>query len=543
MRLASELTADKLRGGYYTPDFVVDVCIQRAQSLIDPVPEVTILEPSAGDGAFLRGVARSSSWSHSASFVCVEKATSEAAACRRSAKSAGVPCAVVAGSFFDWDAATNAMFDCILGNPPFVRYQFVPPEDRTAAEGQLKRHGIELAGVSNLFIPFVLLSMQRLRPGGAFAMVLPSEVLCTTSGEQVRAALLGGLDDLQVDLFPREAFPDILQDVAVFTGRKRDVAVEVGSVRFVEHSRAGSSSWTHRIALTDRKWTRFLLEDSLIQAFASARQLPSVHSLGDIARFSVSIVTGANGYFAVRSATVDAHCMTDWARPLMSRSFDSPGLVFRASDHQTAVSQDRPAWLLDFNAQAPDPREYPGAAQYLRAGEESGIQNRYKCRIRSPWYRVPHVWAGSLMLSKRASLHHRIILNEAAVLTTDTVYRGTMKPTFANKERDLVAGFHNSLTLLSSEIEGRTYGGGVLELVPSEISSLLVPMLPTNGHLEKLDELSRSAGGQKDPEERLVHETNRILVKALPGYAELVEPLESARQRLRRRRFDIQASD
>lgn len=541
MKLASELTADKLRGGYYTPDFVVDACVHRAQSLIGPVTHLSILEPSAGDGAFLRGVARSS-WSDRASLVCVEKSAPEAEKCERSASSFGVRCEVVADSFFRWEASTDAVFDCVLGNPPFVRYQFVPPEDRASAEAQLRRHHIELAGVSNLFIPFVLLSMLRLRPGGAFAMVLPSEVLCTTSGEQVRAALLAGLDDLQVDLFPREAFADILQDVAVFSGRKRDAPAESGIVRFVEHSRKASSSWTHRITLRDRKWTQFLLEDSLIEAFASAAELSSVYSLGDVAKFSVSIVTGANSYFAVNGTTVDAHQMNEWARPLMSRSYDSPGLVFRASDHEVAVSQDRPAWLLDFNSQAPDPQGCPGAARYLRAGEESGLQDRYKCRIRSPWYRVPHVWAGTLMLSKRASLHHRVILNEAAVLTTDTVYRGAMRPTFVGRERDLVAGFHNSLTLLSSEIEGRTYGGGVLELVPSEISALLVPMLPTNGHLEKLDELSRSAGGQKDPDERLVHETNRLLTEALPGYSELVAPLESARQRLRRRRFDVQAS-
>jgi len=32
------------------------------------------------------------------------------------------------------------------------------------------------------------------------------------------------------------------------------------------------------------------------------------------------------------------------------------------------------------------------------------------------------------------------------------------------------------LTALSAELEGRHYGGGVLELVPSEIERLLVPL-------------------------------------------------------------------
>jgi len=37
----------------------------------------------------------------------------------------------------------------------------------------------------------------------------------------------------------------------------------------------------------------------------------------------------------------------------------------------------------------------------------------------------------------------------------------------------------NALTALSAELEGRHYGGGVLELVPSEIEKLLVPLPST----------------------------------------------------------------
>jgi adenine-specific DNA-methyltransferase len=537
MRLVSEVTEDKLRGGYYTPDFVVDACIDRAQALLGGASHPEILEPSAGDGSFVRGIAKSE-WRRGASMVCVEKCAAEAAKCQQRAHADEIACSVVPQSFFAWSDTNDAQFDCVLGNPPFIRYQFVPPEERKSAEAQLKRQNLELAGVSNLYIPFVLLSMLRLRAGGAFAMVLPSEVLCTTSGEQVRSALLANLDDMQVDLFPREAFPDILQDIAVFSGRKRYSPSLEGQVRFAEHTRTGVNTWAHRVTLDDRKWMRFLLDHAQLDVLREAQALEAVARMGDVAKFSVSIVTGANAYFTVDSQTVAANQMDTWAKPLMARSYDSPGLVFRADDHASAVSHNRRAWLLDFEAQAPDPEAHEGAAAYLRSGEGAGLAERYKCRIRSPWYRVPHVWAGELMMSKRASLHHRVILNEASVLTTDTVYRGAMLPSYAGRERDLVAGFHNSLTLLSAEIEGRTYGGGVLELVPSEISALLVPMLPTNGHLETLDVLSRAAGGQRDPEEQLVHATNQLLAQQMPRLGCLLQPLEAARQRLRARRFD-----
>jgi hypothetical protein len=62
--------------------------------------------------------------------------------------------------------------------------------------------------------------------------------------------------------------------------------------------------------------------------------------------------------------------------------------------------------------------------------------------------------------------------------TTDTAYR--ILPKEGTNVSALVLGFVNSLTALSAEMEGRSYGGGVLELVPSEIERLLVPVINAN---------------------------------------------------------------
>jgi hypothetical protein len=92
---------------------------------------------------------------------------------------------------------------------------------------------------------------------------------------------------------------------------------------------------------------------------------------------------------------------------------------------------------------------------------------------------------------KRAHHLPRLLLNEAEALTTDTAYRITPHGISAEA---LVAGFVNSLTLVSAELEGRHYGGGVLELVPSEIERLPIPMLPGDARraLVELDERVRS---------------------------------------------------
>lgn len=74
---------------------------------------------------------------------------------------------------------------------------------------------------------------------------------------------------------------------------------------------------------------------------------------------------------------------------------------------------------------------------------------------------------------KRASDTPRLILNRLSAYTTDTAYRIRGKGIVPER---LVYCFLNALTALSAELEGRHYGGGVLELVPSEIEKLLLPL-------------------------------------------------------------------
>src|SRR5437588_7750333 len=77
---------------------------------------------------------------------------------------------------------------------------------------------------------------------------------------------------------------------------------------------------------------------------------------------------------------------------------------------------------------------------------------------------------------KRAHDTPRLIHNQIGAYTTDTAYR--VRTEIIDPQK-FVYCFLNSLTALSAELEGRYYGGGVLELVPSEIEKLLIPIPQT----------------------------------------------------------------
>ncbi|MBF6621737.1 MAG: SAM-dependent methyltransferase, partial [Patulibacter sp.] len=489
---------------------------------------------SIGDGAFVRALEGTTLRRRVRDVVGFELLETEAEKARQALRETVLPGRVETRSVLDWATReADQRFDLAVGNPPFVRFQFVSAADRAAADVLTASLGLPSRGVANLWIPVLLSALSKLRDGGAFAFVIPAECFTGSSAQVARDWLLANTTELRSDLFPPGSFPGVLQEVTVLSGRRatsRPVGGGGAELTISEHDRAGRErSWTHTAAVGE-SWTRYLLEPRHLAALAEAAVLPNVRRLSAVAAFEVSIVTGANDFFSVDRETVERYALTAWARPLLPRIRHAAGLGYRPDDHRR-TEDDARAWILDFSADRPDPREHEAAA-YIAAGEQRDLHVRFKCRIREPWYRVPGVRRGALLLSKRSHDYPRVVVNDAAVLTTDTIYRGRLlDPDVA--PRAFAAGFHSSLTMLSAEIEGRSFAGGVLELVPSEVGRLLLPVAPGAGAW--FDELD--AGLREDPTLDLVDRTDELLVQtgALPR--DLLGTLADARRTMRARRF------
>jgi adenine-specific DNA-methyltransferase len=534
MKARHEVSAEKLRGGFYTPASLVAVCLDRIEGLSPVGSPLRLLEPSVGDGAFVQGLLSSSLRSRIASVTAIEPMEIEAEKARRALGASQLTGRVLTESAPRWCAETTDTFDAAVGNPPFVRYQFISHEDRAASASLAKRLGVQLAGVSNLWIPVLLGALSRLEDEGAFAFVVPTECLSGCSAAVVRRWLRSECSQLRLDLFPLGSFPEVLQQVAVLSGRRsRAKRAARTRLRLVESLAGGPSlDWSHW-ASDDGPWTKFLLSPEQVGALEAAAGDTRVTQLGSLVAFEVSIVTGANDFFTVNAGTAARYDLSPWLRPLLPRIRHAPGLVYTESDRVATEASDASAWILDFAAEAADPQGRSGAAAYLRTGEDEGLHRRYKCRIREPWFRVPRIRAGELLLSKRSHLHPRVVLNTAGVYTTDTIYRGRMLrhdlPPSA-----IAANFHNSMTLLSAELEGRSFAGGVLELVPSETARLLIhDQPPANDLLSALDAVARA-----EDSDRLIAATDAALVSRGLIEGDVVAALAQARMELVARRLD-----
>ena len=76
---------------------------------------------------------------------------------------------------------------------------------------------------------------------------------------------------------------------------------------------------------------------------------------------------------------------------------------------------------------------------------------------------------------RRNNLYPKFVLNCCDAVSTDTMHRiqfyGGIEP-----ER-IVLSYYNSISFAFTEICGRSYGGGVLEILPGEAGNLVLPVL------------------------------------------------------------------
>jgi adenine-specific DNA methylase len=490
-------TAQKLRGGFYTDADIAEF-LTRWVGVVRPQ---RVLEPSCGDGAFLEALQKSASTRLKTVFAC-EINPEEAAKAR--ARTGGARLDVHGGDFLRWFlfyAGQVEAFDGALGNPPFIRYQYLPEEQQLLAERVFKRFGLPFTKHTNAWVPFVIAALALLRPGGRLGMVVPSEIFHIPHAQSLRRFLTEQCSRILI-LDPEEIwFGETLQGTVLLMAEKkyeraeRSQGVAVVPVRGRQQlggdpeAMFQGASYTNGSTI-EGKWMPVFLtreERALVSALRVAKR---VRPFTEQASVDVGIVTGANKFFLVPDKVVEEFRLQRWAHSMFGRSEHVQGLVYSRADHAANKRAGLPANFLWFQEESVD--DLPAnVRRYLEAGLKEKLQTRYKCRVRTPWYKVPSVYTAPVAMLKRAHNIPRLVLNSAGAYTTDTAYR--IKPLRATAEA-LVFSFVNSLTCLTAEMEGRHYGGGVLELVPSEIERLLLPVVDASAaQLAAADERYRKA--------------------------------------------------
>ena len=523
----------KLQGSYYTPKWLSDYIMQ----WVLQENSKQILEPSCGDGVFFESLDNNFSNIHITAIDTDESATRIARG-----KLSNVKHEVLTKDFITWsienfNSNDPQYFDAVVGNPPFIRYQYMEKDLQENAQNFFELMNMKFTKHTNAWIPFVLASIKFLRPNGIIGMIVPSEILHVLYAKGLRDYLLQECSEVLIIDPENQWFDGILQGVVLLMGRKKSSPTDKTKGLSIFHTKDNSFAKQNPSELFNNadyvdgdflqsKWTYALLTSEEREVFKSISNNKNVYKFSSVATADVGIVTGANKYFLVTNETVESFGLEKIAHPMFGRSEHCPGIVYDINQHKENINKGYPTNFIYFDSENDD-KTYQ---EYINIGIKENLHTRYKCRIRTPWYKVPSVYSSPISMLKRSNGMPRLIFNELDAFTTDTAYRVFPKDSFDAKT--LVSCFLNTLTALSAELEGRHYGGGVLELVPSEIDNLIVPYIPNiDININELNEYVKN----HSIDEILIRQ-DRIILKCLGINDEQIRILQNAFLRIKNRR-------
>ena len=481
----------KSTGSYYTPNNIADfICSIIVNKLVHK--KLDVLEPSAGDGSFVKALSKVSELQHKKLMItAIDISKSELKKITLEDLSNQVTLETINEDFLKYAIRNEKKFDLIVGNPPYIKEMLLQKNQLDMCTDIGKQFDVKF---KNIWPAFLLLSLNKLNDNGILAFVLPAELMQVKYAKKIKDILVNYFDRIEIYTFNELIFKDCKgQDTIIFIGERRSNSAHglfFGNIENKEDIKSSDIDFEKHNESSQLKWTSHILNNEEIVFIEEI--LKKIPKISDICTSKTGIVTAANNFFILNQSDKESLSLSsDNFKPILQKSsLVCSGIILSKNFHHELCKQDIPCQLLDLKNI--DINSSSSLLNYIRKGEMLGLNKRYKMTKRLNWFEVPNISKPSpILFFKRSHLYPKIIKNNAKILATDSAYY--VYPIPGYDANSVVASFYNSLTLVMAEIQGRYYGGGVLELTPSEFKSLPLPYKTTDyKQLKTIDKMFRS---------------------------------------------------
>ncbi|MEM3505609.1 MAG: N-6 DNA methylase, partial [Archaeoglobaceae archaeon] len=469
--------------------------------------------------------------------------------------------------------------DVVITNPPYTRQEEMEYKDQIREEALTYSDGskIQLDARAGIYAYFFTHSAKFLKEHGMMGQITSDTWLDVGYGEGLKQFFLDHFKIHAIIWYDVRAFEKALVGTCITILEKEDKSREErennlvkfvrikkaipteGLVRIIEEAKENFED--ERIGITVKKqkelepkdkWGKYLRAPTIYYRILNH---PKVTKLGKIALVRRGITSGANEFFYL-----DKEKIKLWS---IEEKYLKPIVVSPKEKKIEITLDDIDQWVL-YVHKGKEELAGTNVLKYIQWGEEvetrikggikggtviRGYHNLSTVKSRKLWYAVGEREPAPILRSRRIWERCMYFLNKADALANDSLYE--IHPINKN-DVDVLAGILNSsLTALISELEGRFYGGGVLELEIYETKNMTIVdpnklSLNEKQNIEKA--LSKVCEAQRKGDEKLEQEARRELDYAvfdILGLAEderrqVYEGLEALRRmRLQRKEVEI----
>lgn len=532
---------NKITGSYYTPKVLSDFLVQHIFTKYIQSRNISVIEPSCGDGIFVSALSNVPEKKISLDILDINKEELNKTE-KLITKNKNIKFKAHHQDYLNFFLTNDHKYSLVIGNPPYIKKNNMLSEQIDRCEEIhnriITRENSKKSKekIKNIWPAFVEAGIMSLNDNGVLCFVIPAEILQVIYARNLRTLIINEFDRVEVFAFNELIFEGIQQDVVALIGVKGlknknehgfsfyqvDTLDDLREPRFTE-----KNNNVHRTTLD--KWTNYILTDQELNFIEVLKN--DYHPIKTFCKKAeVGIVSAANDYFILSDSDIKKNNLNrlQIIRPILPKGYTIPEVAsLTDNDLNELKKQNKRVNFLHFPDVSKD-KLGKIANDYISKGEELKLHLRYKMTKRKNWYHVPSVWKSEGLFVKRSHIYPNFFVNTVNALATDSFYRVVVKDQYDISK--LVFSFYNSLTFVLSELEGRFYGGGVLELTPNEFKNLSIPYNKdiTEKQFDKLDKMLRSNCSI----EEILAFTNPILLSGVD-----TNRLEKIRKKLVERRL------
>ena len=296
---------NKNLGQFFTPKNVVNLMV----GLISP-NSTEILEPASGTGNFVNKLLENKSYNLTA--IEYDKAIYNKLSNPIKKITQNI-------SFLEMDA--SKMFDCIIGNPPYIRWKNLPQnlKEEVLNSKYMKSNFYDtLNDYSSLFI---IKSIEHLKEGGELIFITPEYWLSNTQSEKVRKYCLeNGFFKTIIKFNETPLFPNVFSSFIIFkfvkSKNKTNNLIEISicnkktsmtsnDFNSIKKRINTNEIQNYKIKQFTNKSPWLLINENYKSKLEGIFKKHSFYELGDIATISNGMVTGRDKHFSLDNELLD----------------------------------------------------------------------------------------------------------------------------------------------------------------------------------------------------------------------------------------------
>lgn len=474
--LPTDWTArEKLRekGQFWTPEWVARAMV--AYTLQGDAPD--LYDPAVGDGAFFEAFLALRRESDKRTFfgTDIDESLLRGEIFRK-------PFCRVERRDFALDPPRRR-FDAIVANPPYIRHHRLDARTKAALrELSLRQVGRALDGRAGFHVYFLIRALSLLEDGGRLAFIVPAD---TCEGVFARPLWNWITSRYRLDAvvaFDPDAtpFPGVDTNAVILMIRNATPAERFAWIRCREPESPDLARFVQRGFTSEPPAALERTERELAEGVATGLSRPPAtvrtrFRLGDFATARRGIASGANSFFWLTREQAEAEGIPmEMLRPVVGRTRDVPGDVLDSDDLIRLEAAGRPTLLFCSEGQALDDLP-PRVRDYIRRGEQEGLNRRALLRTRRPWYRMERRSPPPLLFAYLGRRNSRFVRNRAGVVPLTCFLCVYPHPHVADSVDNLWRVLNDPETIQNLRLVGKSYGGGAIKVEPRNLERLPIP--------------------------------------------------------------------